>query len=89
MQVEAIHATMPPVIRYAEFISDLKGNPHCVVTIPEGTAAYVMGYRFVSIALSELEDYIAGGATRVYTVYTESEGSKESNEDSMRHGGAW
>jgi hypothetical protein len=61
--VEPIHAYLQPVLNYVKYISDLTGAPHRAVTIPEGTAAYGMGFRFVSIPLDEIEYYIANGAT--------------------------
>jgi hypothetical protein len=44
-------------------ISDLKGEPFYVVTIPQGTAAYQMGYRYVSVSGDELDDYLANGCS--------------------------
>jgi hypothetical protein len=64
MQVEPIHAQVGPVRAYAKQIAALKGEPFSVVTVPEGSAAYGMGYRFVSIPDSELPHYLANGATR-------------------------
>jgi len=61
--VEPIHANLPPVQAYVKYISDLTGAPHRAVTIPDGTAAYSMGYRFVSVPLSEVDYYVANGAT--------------------------
>jgi hypothetical protein len=61
--VEPIHATLNPVLAYVKYISDLTGAPHRAVTIPEGTAAYDMGFRFVSIPLDEVDYYCANGAT--------------------------
>ena len=59
---EAIHETAGPVFAYAKEIEELKGEPFKVVTIPEGSAAFMMGYRFVSIPETELEHYLANGA---------------------------
>jgi hypothetical protein len=86
MLIEPIHETLPPVVSYCKYIKDLTGKHHRVVAIPEGTAAYSMGYRFVSVPIGELADYIAGGA---FEVYIESDEAIESNKDSMRFGGAW
>ena len=61
--VEPIHATLAPVLAYVQYISDLKGEPHRAVTIPEGSAAYGMGYRYVSVSIHELDYYCANGAT--------------------------
>lgn len=63
LQVEPIHAQAEPVRAYAKQISELKGEPFSVVTIPDGSAAHRMGYRFVSIPGSELAHYLANGAT--------------------------
>jgi hypothetical protein len=64
LQVEPIHTTLAPVRAYAAQIAALKGEAHCVVTIPAGSAAHCMGYRFVSIPESEAAHYLANGATR-------------------------
>ena len=61
--VDPIHATLAPVKAYAAQIGELKGEPFKVVTIPEGTAAHRMGYRFVSIPAAELPYYLERGAT--------------------------
>ena len=60
--VEPIHATLKPVQAYVKYISNLGVN-HRAMTIPEGTAAHGMGYRFVSVPLNEVEYYVANGAT--------------------------
>ena len=64
MKPTPIHKSPKPVVLYASRISEVMGKPHCVVTIPEGSAAYNMGYRYCSIDESELADYEAGGARR-------------------------
>ena len=61
--VEPIHSTLPPVNAYVQHISELKGEAFHAVTIPEGSAAYRMGYRFVSVPDSELNHYLENGAT--------------------------
>lgn len=63
--VEPIHATLAPVLAYVKYISDLKGEPFHAVTIPEGSAAYNMGYRYVSIPGDELQHYLANGAQAI------------------------
>lgn len=60
--IDPIHAELEPVRRYAEWVSQLKKEPYLVVSVPEGTAAYGMGYRFVSIPESERGHYLANGA---------------------------
>jgi hypothetical protein len=62
LQVEPIHAQADPVRAYAKQIAALKGEPFIVITIPEGSAAYRMGYRFASIPVSELDYYLANGS---------------------------
>jgi len=62
---EPIHATLAPVLAYVKYISELKGSPFHAVTIPAGTAAHGMGYRYVSIPDDELEHYLANGAELV------------------------
>lgn len=62
LRVEPIHAQVGPVKEYAKQISELKGERFSVVTIPEGSAAYRGGYRFVSIPNDELPHYLANGA---------------------------
>lgn len=61
--VEPIHATLPPVQAYVKYISKLKGETFHAVTIPAGSAAHGMGYRYVSIPADELAHYLANGAT--------------------------
>ena len=63
LQVEPIHAQSEPVRAYAKQIAELKGEPFSVVTIPEGSSAHRMGYRFVSIPDDELPHYLANGST--------------------------
>ena len=63
--VEPIHATVEPVRAYAKQIAEIKGEPFSVVSIPEGSSAYEMGYRFVSIPNTELEHYTSNGASLV------------------------
>lgn len=63
LQVEPIHAQAEPVRAYAKQIAELKGEPFSVVTVPDGSAAHRMGYRFVSIPSSEMPHYLANGAT--------------------------
>ena len=65
MQIEPIHAQVGPVKAYAKQIADFKNEPFSVVTIPAGSAAYGMGYRFVSIPDSEIPFYIESGAALV------------------------
>lgn len=65
VQVEPIHKDPAPVHAYAKHISDLKGEKHHVVTIPEGSSAYGMGYRFVSVPGEELQHYLAQGCKLV------------------------
>lgn len=62
LEVEPIHAQAKPVCAYAKQIEKIKGEPFSVVTIPEGSAAHRMGYRFVSIPDTELPHYLANGA---------------------------
>jgi hypothetical protein len=63
MKAEPIAATLPPVLAYVDRISELTGTSHRAITIPTGTAAHHMGYRFVSVSLDELDHYLANGAT--------------------------
>lgn len=63
LEAVPIHAKLGPVVAYAKLISDHKGEPHSVVTIPFGSAAHNMGYRFTSIPNTELDFYLANGAT--------------------------
>ncbi len=60
--VEPIHATIEPVRAYAAQIAAAKGESFSVVEIPEGSTAYIMGYRFASIPNIELDHYLAHGA---------------------------
>jgi len=60
--VEPIHADLDPVMAYVAYISGVKGEPFHAVTIPEGSSAYSMGYRYVSVPDDELAHYLANGA---------------------------
>jgi hypothetical protein len=60
--VEPIHATLEPVRAYAAQIASVTGQPFSVVEIPDHSAAYQMGYRYVSIPDAELNDYLSQGA---------------------------
>ena len=62
LAVEPIHAQAEPVRAYARQIAELKGEAFSVVTIPEGSSAHRMGYRFVSIPDTELPYYLGNGA---------------------------
>lgn len=64
-EMSPIHANAAPVRAYAQWISETKGEPYVVITIPQGSAAYRMGYRFTSIPESEQPHYVANGATVV------------------------
>ncbi len=67
VQAEAIHATLPPVRAWAVYLAKLKAKRYHVVTIPEGTRAHKMGYRYVTIDDTELPYYLEHGATLVET----------------------
>ena len=60
--VEPVHANLQPVLNYINYIKD-RGVLARAMTIPKGTAAFGMGYRFVSIPIDEVDYYIANGAT--------------------------
>lgn len=60
--VEPIHATVEPVRAYAAQIAAIKGEPFSVIAIPEGSTAYLMGYRYASIPDAELPEYLSQGA---------------------------
>jgi hypothetical protein len=68
--VEPIHATLAPVLAYVRYISELKGETFHAVTIPAGSVAHGMGYRYVSIPDDELAHYLANGATLACTKHT-------------------
>ena len=57
------HAEIAPVRAYAALLSSTLNKPFAVVTIPHGSAAHAMGYRYVSIPKAEVTDYLANGAT--------------------------
>ncbi len=50
------------VVAHAEEFMALYEQDRAVIEIPEGTAAYHMGYRFTTCLVAELPDYLAGGA---------------------------
>ena len=62
--ISPIHADLTPVRAYAKWISGLK-EKHVVVTIPSGSSAYNMGYRYASIAAKELDFHLKRGASLV------------------------
>ena len=64
LTVAPIHRQSAPVELYAAQISQVTGRLHTVICIPTGTAAHACGYRFASIPDTELEDYLANGATQ-------------------------
>lgn len=66
---DAIHAEVEPVKAYAQELANFQQQARHVVEIPEGSKAYSMGYRYVSIPDDELQGYIAGGAVLVATVH--------------------
>lgn len=61
-EMEPIHKKLEPVRAYAKHIAQLKGEPFSVVKIPQGSAAYKMGYRYVSIPAEEVAYYVENGA---------------------------
>lgn len=61
--IEPIHATLAPVLAYVKYISQLRGAKFHAVTIPAGSRAYDMGYRYVAIPDDELHHYLTNGAT--------------------------
>lgn len=62
---DPLSAELAPVQRYAEHIHAVTGKTHIVITIPEGTQAHSMGYRFATCEESELPYYTERGATVV------------------------
>jgi hypothetical protein len=50
---------------YAQKIEDRTGTKHLVFRVPEGTAAYEIGYRFATCAVDERAEYEARGAVFV------------------------
>lgn len=62
---EAASAAYPPVERYAAALTRLKGVKHHVMSIPKGSAAYQLGYRYVSVPAGELAYYQSKGAQLV------------------------
>lgn len=67
LEIEPIHAALEPVEAYAKKIAALMCEPYVVITIPDGSTAHGMGYRFASIPESELQTYIDGGATLAWS----------------------
>jgi hypothetical protein len=61
--VEPINAELAPVLAYVDHITRMTSHQHHAVTIPEGSTAHQMGYRYVSIPDNELAHYLANGAT--------------------------
>jgi hypothetical protein len=65
MTMEPIHAEVAPVQTYAAWISQLKSGVWRVVTVPGGSRAYEMGYRYVAIQEEEVPHYLENGSTLV------------------------
>lgn len=57
-----IHEKVEPVRAYAKMMMDLNDGTFSVIEIPEGTGAYLAGYRFITILSSELDYYLKNGA---------------------------
>lgn len=60
--VHAIHKDEAPVSAYSQLVSLLRGEPHCVVTVPAGSSMHALGFRFLSVPVSKTEYYIANGS---------------------------
>lgn len=58
----SIHESQAHVELYAEQLHRDFGKDHVVISVPKGSAAYHMGYRWTTCPRAELPDYIAGGA---------------------------
>lgn len=62
---ETASASYPPVERYAAALTKLKKVQHHVMSIPKGSAAWWLGYRYVSVPADEVAFYQSKGATLV------------------------
>lgn len=62
-----IHCDLAPVCHYAEDLAEQMGERRHVVQIPEGSAAFGMGFRYVSVEDQELGYYQRHGAIHLYT----------------------
>lgn len=69
---DPMSAEVAPVQRYAEHIHAVTGKRHIVITIPEGTQAHSMGYRFATCEEGELSYYVERGATVVAAIVEEA-----------------
>lgn len=58
-----IHALAQPVVAYAKQIGHFTNTKYSVVSIPEGSRAHQLGYRFLSVKACNLPQCIADGAT--------------------------
>lgn len=72
---DSIHAQVEPVKAYAQELANHHKAARHVISIPEGSRAYLMGYRYVSIDDEELQGYIAGGAELITTVRPQEGGA--------------
>lgn len=63
--LHSIHANVAPVRTYAADLGKLTGKTHHIITIPAGSNAYEMGYRYTTCLDDELDYYVQHGATLV------------------------
>jgi hypothetical protein len=62
---DVLHADVERVKAYAAKMSTDTGEPCCVVSIPDTSRLYHMGYRYNAIRVADLEFYRKSGATLV------------------------
>lgn len=65
---EACSATEAPVRAYCAVMADFHQQPWHVVTIPEETEAWSLGYRFAAVDDADRQHYLNWGAREVCTV---------------------
>lgn len=67
MNPEPCHATEAPVRAYCTELANLHQTPWHVVTVPEGSMAWSLGYRYASVSNADHQSYLDGGAGHVAT----------------------
>lgn len=61
----SVHVEADPVRAYVAELGKITGKTHHVITIPAGSPAYEMGYRYTTCPADELDNYMEHGATLV------------------------
>lgn len=63
--MQSMQADVAPVRAYAADLCKITGKTHHVITIPNGSQAFDMGYRYTTCPDDELDYYVQHGATLI------------------------